>query len=93
MSILQRRLKSLEGRMGRKRAYLTVFRLADGSRFATGLDPVSYVLQHGAHTPRGDITGCDDPIKAQDSISAALNEFVLSAIREGRGPSAEELDL
>ena len=44
MSIAQR-LQRLEAKLGEKRAWLTVFKLEDGSTFTTGLDPMTYLLQ------------------------------------------------
>ena len=79
MSILQR-LQKLEALVSGKRADLTAFKLADGSTFFTELDPLTYILIHGAHTPCGDIVGYENTVRNPDAISAAIDELILSSI-------------
>ena len=71
MSIAQR-LQRLEAKLGEKRAWLTVFKLEDGSTFTTGLDPMTYLLQYGAETERGRLVGYDPPPGTHDPITAAV---------------------
>lgn len=71
MSIAQR-LQRLESKLWEKRAWLTVFKLENGSTFTTELDPMTYLLQHGAESPRGRIVGYEPPPGAQDPITCAV---------------------
>ena len=40
-----RKIRRLKARLGDRQAYLTVFKLEDGSTFTTELDPMTYLLQ------------------------------------------------
>lgn len=71
MSIAQR-LQRLESKLRGKRAWLTVFKLENGSTFTTELDPMTYLLQYGAKTERGRIVGYDPPPGTHDPITAAV---------------------
>ena len=71
MSIAQR-LQRLESKLWEKRAWLTVFKLENGSTFTTELDPMTYLLQYGAKTERGRIVGYEPPPGAQDPITGAV---------------------
>ncbi|UQT47338.1 hypothetical protein [Flavonifractor plautii] len=71
MSIAQR-LQRLEAKLGEKRAWLTVFKLEDGSTFTTEPDPMTYLLKYGATTERGQITGYEPPPGTHDPITGAV---------------------
>ena len=71
MSIAQR-LQRLEAKLGEKRAWLTAFKLEDGSTFTTELDPMTYLLQYGVKTERGRIVGYKPPPGEQDPITGAV---------------------
>lgn len=71
MSIAQR-LQRLESKLRGKRAWLTVFKLENGSTFTTELDPMTYLLQYGAKTERGRIVGYEPPPGAKDPITCAV---------------------
>lgn len=67
-----RKIRRLKARLGDMQAYLTVFKLEDGSTFTTELDPMTYLLQYGAETERGRIVGYDPPPGTHDPITAAV---------------------
>ena len=71
---IAQRLERLEAKLGEKRAWLTVFRLEDGSTFTTEYDPITYLLKYGVDTPRGRIVHYDpvDDISTYDPLSLAL---------------------
>lgn len=71
MSIIQR-IQSLENKLLKSRKWLTVFQREDGSSFTTELDPMTYLLQYGAKTERGRITGYEPPPGTHDPITAAV---------------------
>lgn len=71
MNITQR-LQQLEVKMGERRAWLSSFKLEDGSTFTTELDPMTYLLQYGSKTERGRITGYEPPPGAHDPITGAV---------------------
>lgn len=66
---IEQRLHHLEAKLGEKRAWLTVFRLEDGSTFTTELDPLTYLLQYGA---RGRIISYEPPPGTKDPITSAV---------------------
>ena len=78
---LLRRLRRLEMTAARARAEMTVFTLADGSRFYTEADPLTYLLQHGNQTPRGRIVGYEHQEgRDVDPISRSLGEYLKELI-------------
>ena len=71
MNVLHR-LQRLEAKLGGKRAWLTVFKLEDGSTFTTPDDPLTYLLKYGAKTERGRIVGYEPPPGPYDPITGAV---------------------
>ena len=67
-----RKIRRLKARLGDRQAYLTVFKLEDGSTFTTPDDPMTYLLKYGAETVRGRITGYEPPPGVHDPITAAV---------------------
>lgn len=67
-----RKIRRLKARLGDRQAYLTVFKLEDGSTFTTPDDPMTYLLKYGAETERGRITGYEPPPGVYDPITAAV---------------------
>lgn len=83
MSIAQR-LQRLEAKLGEKRAWLTVFKLEDGSTFTTEYDPITYLIKYGVDTPRGRIVHYDpvDDISTYDPLSLALVGYIHEMIKK-----------
>lgn len=81
MNILER-LQRLEARVG-NRPQGGAFRLEDGTSFRPEPDPLTYLLQNGAETPRGRIVGIDPPAGTVDPVSASLYEEIDRIIKEG----------
>ena len=71
MNVLHR-LQRLEAKLGEKRAWLTVFKLEDGSTFTTPDHPLTYLLKYGAKTERGRIVGYEPPPGTHDPITGAV---------------------
>ena len=67
-----RKIRRLKARLGDRQAYLTVFKLEDGSTFTTPDDPMTYLLKYGAEKERGRITGYEPPPGVHDPITAAV---------------------
>ena len=79
---IAQRLERLEAKLGEKRAWLTAFRLEDGSTFTTELDPMTYLLQYGARTERGRITGYAPPPGADDPITRAIYHEIARRVKQ-----------
>ena len=78
---LLKRLRHLEAVTAQAQAGKTVFILADGSRFYTEADPLTYLLQHGPESPRGRIIGYERGVSRDaDPITEALYEHIRELI-------------
>lgn len=78
---LLKRLRRLEAVTAQAQAGKTVFVLADGSRFYTDADPLTYLLQHGPESPRGRIVGYEHQEgRDVDPISRSLGEYLQELI-------------
>ena len=72
MSGFLRKIDRLLSEVQSNRPPMTTFKVEDGSLFYTELDPMTYLLQYGAKTERGRITGYEPPPGAHDPITAAV---------------------
>lgn len=72
MSGFLRKIDRLLSEVQSNRPPMTTFKVEDGSLFYTELDPMTYLLQHGAKTERGRIVGYDPPPGTHDPITAAV---------------------
>ena len=72
MNGMIRKINRLLSEVQGKQPPETVFTLEDGSTFTTELDPMTYLLQYGAKTERGRITGYEPPPGTHDPITAAV---------------------
>ena len=72
MSGFSRKIDRLLSEIQSNRPPMTVFKLEDGSTFTTELDPMTYLLQHGAKTERGRIVGYEPPPGVHDPITGAV---------------------
>lgn len=73
-----RKIRRLKTRLGDRQAYLTVFKLEDGSTFTTPDDPINYLMVNGIETPKGKITDYIPPGKVEeyDPISISIVEYI-----------------
>lgn len=91
---LLKRLHRLEAVTAQARAGMTVFTLADGSRFLTEDDPLTYLLQHGPESPRGRIVGYEHKEGREvDAISRSLMEYVDELLKGGGDFACEKIGL
>lgn len=72
MSGFLRKIDRLLSEVQSNRPPMTTFKVEDGSLFYTELDPMTYLLQHGAKTERGRIVGYEPPPGTHDPITAAV---------------------
>lgn len=82
MNIMER-LQKLEERVG-VLTKTSAFRLEHGGVFRAECDPLTYLLQNGVDTPRGEIVGINPPEGHLDPLSAAVYEEINRIIKEGR---------
>ena len=72
MSGFLRKIDRLLSEVQSNRPPMTTFKVEDGSLFYTELDPMTYLLQYGAKTERGRITGYEPRPGTHDPITAAV---------------------
>lgn len=72
MSGFLRKIDRLLSEVQSNRPPMTTFEVEDGSLFYTELDPMTYLLQHGAKTERGRIVGYEPPPGVHDPITSAV---------------------
>ncbi len=79
------RLKRLEAVMAEYQGSqnFTVFILEDGSSFATKQDPLSYLVEHGAETPKGKIVSYPHPVAGVGALSLSIYEAINDEIKTG----------
>lgn len=72
--------------MNQARESMTVFILEDGTQFFTDADPISYLIQNGTQTPRGQIVRYEHRDERDaDPITRSLYEYIEELIC-GRAP-------
>ena len=85
MASVERRLAALRDYLKTMSADETTFIVAGGGEFHTKQDPVSYLLENGAHTPDGQrIVLYPHPVEGVDPLSLSLCEVIDEAVEAGR---------
>lgn len=78
---LLKRLRRLEVVAAQAQEGRTAFTLEDGSRFYVEVDPLTYLLQHGAESPQGRIVGYEHKEGREvDPITKSLYEYIRELI-------------
>ena len=85
MASVERRLAALRDYLKTMSADETTFVVAGGGEFHTKQDPVSYLLENGAHTPDGRrIVLYPHPVEGIDGLSLSILQMVDEAIEHGK---------
>ena len=85
MTSVEKRLEALRNYLKGLTADETVFIVAGGGEFHTKQDPVSYLLENGAHTPDGRrIVLYPHPVEGIDGLSLSFYQLIDEAIEDGR---------
>lgn len=85
MTSVEKRLEALRNYLKGLTADETVFIVAGGGEFHTKQDPVSYLLENGAHTPDGRrIVLYPHPVEGVDGLSLSFYQLIDEAIEAGQ---------
>ena len=85
MASVERRLAALRDYRKTMSTDETTFLVSGGGEFHTKQDPVSYLLENGAHTPDGRrIVLYPHPVEGVDGLSMSIYELLDEAIERGK---------
>ena len=96
MASTKERLAALRSYLETLSADKTTFIVEGGREFYTDKDPVTYLLEHGAHTPDGRrIVLYPHPVEGVDALSLSFYQLIDEAIEAGKlelpEPGSDEL--